>query len=156
MLLEYNHWIAMKKTDSTILKKEKMPAKAWFILDASNKTLGRFTSEIVKILRGKHKPDFTPNVDCGDGVIVINAEKIGISGAKEARKVYNHHTGWIGGLKTVSYRDMKKDHPDRIILRAVKGMMPKTKLGRHQMVRLRVFRDEKHGLEAQKPIVVNI
>jgi large subunit ribosomal protein L13 len=141
---------------STLLKNEDITSRNWFLLDASNKTLGRFASEVAKILRGKHKPNFTPHIDSGDGVIIINAEKIKVSGAKEARKVYYHYTGFIGGLKSISYRQMKEEHPDRIILRTVKGMMPRTRLGRKQMTRLRVFAGEKHLLEAQKPIVVNI
>ncbi|MGD2168639.1 MAG: 50S ribosomal protein L13 [Chlamydiota bacterium] len=138
------------------LKKEQVRNKKWFLLDASGKTLGRFASEIAKILRGKHKPDFTPNVDCGDGVIVINADKIKVTGAKEAQIVYRHYTGYIGGMRETSYQDMKNKNPDRIIFHAVKGMLPKTKLGDKQIKKLRVFAGTDHKMEAQQPVQVNI
>ncbi|MEI6241888.1 MAG: 50S ribosomal protein L13 [Chlamydiota bacterium] len=146
------------KNRTVFMKKEEVQGKRkWFILDASDKILGRFASEIVKILRGKHKVGFTPNVDVGDGVIVINAEKVRVTGSKEARKVYHHHTGSIGGIRETSYRMMIQRKPEYVIEHAVKGMMPKkNRLGRHQMKKLRVFRNEKHGMESQKPIVVNI
>jgi len=130
--------------------------RQWIILDATGKTLGRFAAEIAKILRGKHKPTFSPDIDLGDGVIVINAEKIKVTGSKEAQKNYIYHTGFMGGLRTVPYRTMQARKPEYIITHAVKGMVPRTRLGRKQMTRLRVFAGEEHHLEAQKPIKVNI
>lgn len=130
--------------------------KAWFLLDAEGKTLGRLATEVANILRGKHKPTFTPNVDTGDGVVIINAEKIAVTGAKEANKVYRHYTGHIGGLREVPYRMMKERKPTRILEHAVKGMMPKTKLGRAQIKKLRIFAGTKHNLLAQQPIAVEI
>jgi len=140
----------------TILKRGEDSSPSWWILDAKGKTLGRFCSEIAKILRGKHKPDFTPHVDCGDGVIVINAEKIRVTGNKEAQKVYRRYTGYIGGLREVDYRTMMDKNPDLIIRHAVKGMLPKTHLGRKVATRLRVFAGEDHGMKAQQPVKVNI
>jgi large subunit ribosomal protein L13 len=137
-------------------REEAIKDKKYYLLDASGKTLGRFASEVVKILRGKHKPGYTPNVDTGDGVIIINSEKIDVSGAKEAQKVYRHHTGHIGGLKEIGFRDLRMKKPSEIVLHAIKGMMPRTKLGRHQLKKLHVFVGSEHHLQAQKPIVVNI
>lgn len=128
----------------------------WFILDAAGKTLGRLTCEISKILRGKHKPTFTTYLDCGDGVIVINADKVEVTGSKEAQKLYRYYTGHMSGLREIPYRTMKARKPEFIIEHAVKGMMPKTRLGRQQLKKLRVFAGEQHNLAAQQPIQVNI
>lgn len=127
----------------------------WFLLDASGKTLGRFASEIAKVLRGKHRPDFTPYVDCGDGVIVINADKIVVTGAKKARKIYRYYTGSMSGLREIPYCTMKDRHPTFPIEHAVKGMMPKSRLARNQMKRLRIFAGAEHDMAAQQPVVVN-
>lgn len=140
---------------SPLLKKEAVRPQ-WFIFDASGKTLGRFASEIAKVLRGKHKPDFTPHVDGGDGIIVINAEKIKVTGSKEARKIYRYYTGYISGLREIPYRTMQARKPAYIIESAVKGMMPKTRLARQQYKRLRVFAGPEHRMETQQPITVNI
>ncbi|OGN60094.1 MAG: 50S ribosomal protein L13 [Chlamydiae bacterium RIFCSPHIGHO2_12_FULL_27_8] len=138
-------------------KAEALTEKKYFLFDANGKTLGRFATEISKILRGKHKPNYTPNVDTGDFVVVVNANKIKVTGTKEARKVYRYHTGWVGGLKEVPYRVMLKKNPEEIIYRAVKGMMPvKSKLARQQLKKLKIFKNEDHNLQAQKPLVVNI
>ncbi len=128
----------------------------WFLLDAAGKTLGRLACEIAKILRGKHKPTFTYNIDGGDGVIVINAEKIHVSGSKEAQKNYRYYTGHIGGLREVPYRVMQKRKPEYIIEHAVSGMMPKTRLGRAQLKKLRIYAGEEHEQGAQRPQVANI
>ncbi len=128
----------------------------WILFDAKGKTLGRLASQIAKVLMGKHKPDYTPNSDLGDGVVVINAKEIMVTGNKEAQKNYIHHTGFMGGLKTIPYRRMQEKHPERIIEIAVKGMMPKTKLGRAMIKKLRVFAGQEHTLEAQQPIAVEI
>lgn len=128
----------------------------WVLFDAKGKTLGRLASQIAKVLTGKHRPDYTPNMDLGDGVVVINADKIVLTGNKEAQKVYRHHTGWMGGLKEIPFRRMQERHPERIIEHAVKGMMPKTKLGRQMAKKMKVFAGEEHTLQAQKPISVEI
>jgi large subunit ribosomal protein L13 len=140
----------------TILKKKADNQRTWFVFDATGKTLGRFASEISKVLRGKHKPDYTPSSDTGDGVIVIHADKIVVTGAKEAQKIYKHHTGFMSGLVDTPYRVMKARHPERIIERAVKGMMPKNRIAEHQYKRLRVYNDDKYAEVAQNPVVVNI
>jgi len=144
------------KHKTTFLTKEKVRTKNWYLLDAAGKTLGRFSAEIAKILRGKHKTDFTPNVDGGDGVVVINAEKIKVTGNKENQKVYRHYSGHIGGLKEIPYKEMLAKHPERIIFNAVKGMLPKTPLGKSQIKKLRVYAGAEHDLQAQKPQAVNI
>lgn len=128
----------------------------WYVFDAKGKTLGRFASEVSKVLRGKHKPTYSPNADLGDGVIVINAKDIVVSGMKEAQKVYRHHTLFIGGLKEVPYRRMREKHPERIIEHAVRGMMPKTRLGRAMFKKLRVYAGSEHDMQAQTPITVAI
>ncbi|HEY2810222.1 MAG TPA: 50S ribosomal protein L13 [Rhabdochlamydiaceae bacterium] len=139
-----------------VKKEEAIPLRKWFILDASGKTLGRFAAEVAKILRGKHKTDFTPHVDTGDGVIVINAGKIKVTGAKAARKLYRYYTGSMSGLREIPYNVMQSRKPDYIIWHAVKGMMPKTRLGEAQMKKLRISADETHDMQAQTPIMVNI
>jgi len=138
-----------------MLKKEDAP-HIWVTLDASGKTLGRLATEISKILRGKHRATYTPHTDSGDGVIIVNAEKVVVTGNKEAQKVYQHHSGFIGGLKEIGYRTMKKRKPTYIIEHAVKGMMPKTRLGRAQMKHLRIFAGESHNMQSQQPVEVNI
>lgn len=139
---------------TTIGNKEEVK-RTWFIFDATGKTLGRFASELTKVLRGKHKPTFMTSTDLGDGVIVINADKIQVTGKKEAQKIYRYYTGSIGGLREIPYRTMKARKPEYIIEHAVKGMMPKTRLARAQAKRLRIFRTAEHGMEAQNPVVVN-
>jgi large subunit ribosomal protein L13 len=150
--------MAQAKNNKTILltKEEAQAARKWFVLDASGKTLGRFASEIAKILRGKHKTHFTSHVDTGDGVIVINAEKITVTGAKNAQKNYYYHTGAMSGLREVPYEVMKARKPDYIIRRAVKGMMPKTRLAEAQIKKLRIFKGDQHDMVAQQPQSVNI
>jgi large subunit ribosomal protein L13 len=147
-----------KKNNTTILltKEEALAKKKWFLLDATGKTLGRFSSEVAKILRGKHKPNFTSHVDAGDGVVIINASKIKVTGAKEAQKIYRYYTGSMGGLREVPYRIMLARKPEYIIRKAVKGMMPKTRLAEAQMKKLRIFADDQHDLQAQQPIVAQI
>ncbi len=147
----------MKKNQTIFLTKEQAKQnQQWFVLDAEGKTLGRFAAEVAKILRGKHKTTFTPHVDAGDGVIIINAGKVKVTGAKAGQKVYRHYTGFVGGLRETMYWVMQKKKPHYIIEHAVKGMMPKTKLARQQMKKLRIFCGNEHNMQAQKPQKVNI
>ena len=145
-----------KQEIKTYICKKGENEQNWLIFDASGKTLGRLASEIAKVLRGKHKPIFTPFIDTGDGVIVINAEKIKVTGAKEAQKIYYRHTGYQSGLRKVPYRTMMDRKPTYILEHAVKGMMPKTKMGRSQFKKLKVFAGSEHKMQAQKPTNVNI
>ncbi len=144
-----------QKTTQLTLE-EARALKKWILIDAQGKTLGRLAAEIAKILRGKHKVHFTPHIDCGDGVIVINAEQVRVTGAKEAQKVYRRYTGFIGGLRETPYRVMMSKKPTYILQHAVQGMMPKTKLGRAQLKRLRIFAKEQHDMAAQQPVTVHI
>ena len=147
-----------KKKNTTILltKEAACAAKKWFILDATGKTLGRFSAEVAKILRGKHKTDFTPHVDAGDGVVIINASKIKVTGAKAAQKIYRYYTGSIGGMREVPYEVMQARKPEYILRHAVKGMMPKTRLAEAQMKKLRIFGGDQHDMQAQQPVPVQI
>jgi large subunit ribosomal protein L13 len=145
----------LKKQKSFQLKPSDIK-RNWFILDAAGKTLGRFASEITKILRGKHKPTFTTYMDGGDGVIILNAGKIVVTGNKEADKHYIHYTGSMSGLRKIPYRTMKARHPEYMIEHAVKTMMPRTRLANAQLKRLRVFAGAEHNMAAQKPIQANI
>jgi large subunit ribosomal protein L13 len=123
----------------------------WFVVDATNKVLGRLASEVAKILRGKHKPTFSPSVDAGDHVIVLNADKVAVTGNKGSDKLYRHYSGYPGGLKETSFNLLMKKHPERIIEKAVWGMLPKNRLGRAQIKKLRVYTGDTHQHEAQKP-----
>jgi large subunit ribosomal protein L13 len=146
----------LKLTKTRLLTKEKaLEDRRWYLFDASGKILGRFASEIAKVLRGKHKVDYSPTVDAGDGVIIVNAEKIEVTGGKEARKVYKKHTGFVGGLKETPYRVLKQKHPEEVIFLAVRGMMPKSRLAKNQLKKLRIYRGAEHDMQAQKPIIVN-
>ena len=145
----------MNKGNTTTFTRKEDVVQQWYVIDAAGKTLGRLSSEVAKILRGKHRVDFTPFTDCGDGVIIINAEKIAVTGKKKARKIYKYHTGSPGGLREVSYQTMQARHPEYPIEHAVYGMLPKSRLGRQQRRRLRVFAGAQHSMDAQKPIIVN-
>ncbi|MGD9678297.1 MAG: 50S ribosomal protein L13 [Vulcanibacillus sp.] len=127
--------------------------RKWYVIDATGKTLGRLASEAAIILRGKHKPQFTPHIDTGDFVVVINAEKIVLTGNKLADKKYYHHSGYPGGLKVVVAGDMLKNKPERMLELAVKGMLPKGTLGTKQGMKLKVYRTSEHPHQAQKPEV---
>jgi large subunit ribosomal protein L13 len=126
----------------------------WYVIDAEGKTLGRLATEIARRLRGKHKPEYTPHVDTGDYIIVINAEKIGVTGNKEKDKMYYHHTGYIGNLKSVSLGKLRQTFPDRIINKAVQGMLPRNPLGRAMFKKLKVYAGPEHGHLAQQPKVL--
>ncbi|WP_352419154.1 50S ribosomal protein L13 [Proteiniborus sp.] len=140
---------------SFIAKPNEIERK-WYIIDAEGKTLGRLSTEIASILRGKHKPIFTPHVDTGDYVIVINAEKVVLTGKKLEQKAYRYHTGYAGGLKEISYGKLMEKNPEKIISLAVKGMLPKNSLGRSMFKKLKVYKGSEHKHEAQKPEVYEI
>lgn len=123
----------------------------WYVIDAEGKTLGKLAAETASILRGKKKPIYTPHVDCGDYVIVINAEKVHVTGKKEEDKIYAHHTGYPGGLKETTLKEMRAKKPEEIIRHAVKGMMPKGRLGRQMYKKLKVYAGTEHPHAAQKP-----
>ena len=125
--------------------------RKWYVVDATDKVLGRLASEIAQILRGKRKPEYAPHADVGDHVIVINAEKIKVTGAKAENKVYHRHTGYAGGLRTTPYSRMIERHPDRVIRKAVQGMLPHTRLGRTQIKKLSVYAGAEHRHQAQSP-----
>ncbi|MEX1012498.1 MAG: 50S ribosomal protein L13 [Waddliaceae bacterium] len=144
------------KADNTFVLKKEEVNRGWILFDAAGKTLGRISTEIANVLRGKHKADFTPHVDSGDGVIVINADKIVVTGSKETQKVYRYYTGHIGGMREVPYKTMMAKKPGYAIEHAVWGMMPRTRLSRAQIKRLRVFAGSEHKMDAQRPIQVNI
>jgi len=127
--------------------------RKWYVVDAKGKTLGRLASEVAALLRGKHKPQYTPHVDTGDFVIVINAKEVQLTGKKLANKIYYRHSGWPGGLKKTTAADMRNTRPERMIELAVKGMLPKTSLGRRQLRKLKVYAGPEHPHQAQKPEV---
>ena len=130
--------------------------RKWYVVDASGKTLGRLASEVAKVLSGKNKPTYTQFMDMGDYVIVVNAEKIAVTGKKLEQKLYTHHTGYIGGLKQTTLKKMLETKPEAVITHAVKGMLPKNTLGRSMMRKLHVYAGAEHKHEAQKPEVLEI
>ena len=136
---------------STYMPKAADITRKWYVLDAAGKTLGKVATEAATLLRGKHKPTFAPHADCGDSVIIINAEKVVLTGKKLEQKKYYHHTGYIGHLKEVKYGTLIKTKPEFIIEKAVKGMLPDNTIGRNAMTRLRVYKGADHKQAAQKP-----
>ncbi len=135
----------------TYMAKASDIKRKWYVVDAEGKPLGRLASEVAKIIRGKHKPQFTPHVDVGDFVIVLNADKVVLTGKKLDQKYYRHHSGYPGGLKEVKYRKFLHDKPERAIEKAVKGMLPKNSLGRAMGKKLKVYRGSEHKHQAQMP-----
>lgn len=129
--------------------------RKWYIFDAEGQTLGRLASNVANILRGKHKPEYTPHVDTGDFVVIINADKISVSGKKFTDKMYHHHTGFPGGLRSISFKDLMKKHPTRAIEKAVKGMLPHNTLGAEQLKKLKIYAGSEHPHAAQQPIEYN-
>ena len=136
---------------STTLAKNETVSRKWYVLDAAGKSLGRTAAQAAVLLRGKHKADYTPNVDCGDFVIIINAEKATLTGNKLTQKYYRRHTGWIGGLKEVQYKTLMANRPELAMELAVKGMLSKNTLGRNALTRLHIYKGAEHKHEAQKP-----
>lgn len=135
----------------TFSAKPETVQRDWYVVDATDKVLGRLARDIAVRLRGKHKPEYTPHVDTGDYIVVINAEKVCVTGNKETDKIYYHHTGYPGGLKQATFREMNEKSPERVIELAVKGMLPKNKLGRAMFKKLKVYAGDAHLHEAQQP-----
>ena len=136
---------------TTYMPNAQIVERKWYVVDATGQTLGRLASQVATILRGKNKVIFTPHVDCGDHVIIINADQVQMTGKKLDQKIYRKHSGYVGGLKEVSAREMMAKQPEKVIMLAVKGMLPKNSLGRQMLTKLRVYAGAEHGHEAQQP-----
>ena len=143
----------MNNTTYSVKKSEN--ERKWYIIDAENKPLGRVATQAALILRGKHKPTYTPNLDTGDHVIIINCSKVVLTGKKLDQKIYRHHSGYIGGMKEISARQLLNKDPEQMMMRAVKGMLPHNSLGRQQLKKLRVYAGSEHENAAQKPEIWN-
>jgi large subunit ribosomal protein L13 len=141
---------------TTVSAKPAEVCRDWYVVDAADKTLGRLASEIALRLRGKHKPEYTPHVDTGDYIIVVNAEKVRVTGNKMQNKMYHHHTGYIGNLKSINLEKLLAKAPERVIQTAVKGMLPKNPLGRAMFRKLRVYAGPSHEHQAQQPLPLEI
>lgn len=137
--------------DKSFIQKPQEVERKWYLIDAEGQTLGRMASQIAMILRGKNKPTYTPHVDCGDYVIVINAEKVAVTGKKRSDKVYKRHSGYPGGLKETTFDELMEKHPEEAVRHAVRGMMPKGRLGRQMFKKLKVYAGPEHNHAAQKP-----
>ncbi len=135
--------------------KAKEIEKKWYIIDADGKSLGRVASEAAKLLKGKHKPTYSTHLDCGDFVIVLNSDKIVLTGNKLTDKIYRHHSGYIGEMKEIAYKDLMKNSSDKALMVAVKGMIPKNTLGREMLTKLKIFKGSEHNHDAQKPEIWN-
>lgn len=140
----------------TYSAKSETAKRDWYVVDATDKTLGRMATEIANRLRGKHKPEYTPHVDTGDYIVVVNAEKVKVTGNKTTDKMYYHHTGYPGGIKSISFEKLQEKAPERIIQQAVKGMMPRNKLSRAMLSKLKVYAGSEHPHAAQQPVELNI
>lgn len=140
----------------TFSAKSETVKRDWFVIDAEDKVLGRLATEIAHRLRGKHKAEYTPHVDTGDYIVIINAEKVVVTGNKTKNKLYHHHTGYPGGLKTVSFEKLQATKPEMIIEKAVKGMLPKNPLGRDMFRKLKVYAGSEHNHAAQQPKALEI
>ena len=140
----------------TISAKPETVRRDWYVVDATDKTLGRLSTEIARRLRGKHKPEYTPHVDTGDYIVVVNAEKVRVTGNKAQDKMYYRHTGYPGGLKEMSFEKLIDHKPERVIELAVKGMLPRTPLGRDMLRKLKVYASSEHPHTAQQPIELKL
>ncbi len=140
----------------TYMAKAETVERKWYVVDAAGVPLGRLASRVASVLRGKNKPTFTPNVDCGDFVIIINTDKAVLTGKKLENKFYRYHTGYIGGLKEISYKKMMEEKSDLAVYEAVKGMLPKNSLGRTMLKKLKVYKGAEHNHAAQKPEVLKL
>ena len=139
----------------TIMANKATVEKKWFIIDGDDKVLGRVAAEAAKILRGKHKPSFTPNVDCGDNVIILNSDKLVLTGKKEEQKYFKRYSGFTNGLKEIQYKKMMAEQSDVALMRAIKGMLPKNTLGRNMAKHVHIYKGAEHNNQAQKPEVWN-
>lgn len=135
----------------TFSAKNETVKREWFVIDAENKVLGRLAAEVARRLRGKHKPEYTPHVDTGDYIVVVNAGKVALTGNKANAKVYYHHTGHPGGIVGISFKDMLEKHPTRVLENAVRGMLPRNKLGRAMLSKLKIYAGAEHTHQAQRP-----
>jgi len=135
----------------TFTQKQEEIERNWYIVDAEGETLGRLASRIAPILKGKHKPVYTPHLDCGDFVIIVNAEKVRVTGRKMDQKLYHRHSGYPGGLRSISLKDQLAKHPERVLQAAIRGMLPKNKLGRRMLKKLKVYAGDSHPHQAQQP-----
>ena len=140
---------------STYMAKPETVERRWFVIDAAGKPLGKVAVKAAEILRGKHRPEFTPHVDCGEFVIVVNASKAILTGKKLDQKFYRHHSGYIGGLKEISYRHLMETRPEKAVELAVKGMLPHNSIGAKSFTRLKVYAGAEHKQQAQKPVVLD-
>ena len=140
----------------TFSAKHEDVKRDWYVVDAQDKVLGRLAAEIARRLKGKHKPEYTPHVDTGDYIVVVNAEKVAVTGNKYQDKMYYHHTGYPGGIKSANFRTMIENHPTRVIEKAVKGMLPKNKLGAAMLSKLKIYAGEEHNHHAQQPKTLEI
>ena len=140
----------------TVSAKKESVSREWYVVDATDKTLGRLSTAIANRLRGKHKPEYTPHVDTGDYIVVVNAEKVRVTGNKTTDKVYHHHTGYPGGIKSITFDKLIDKAPERVIEKAVKGMMPKNKLSRSMMSKLKIYAGNEHPHSAQQPMPLDI
>ena len=146
----------MEETVKTYYPKPNEVEREWYLIDAEDQVLGRVATKAAQLLRGKHKPQYTPGVDVGDFVIIINADKIRVTGSKAKDKVYYHHSGWPGGLKAETFEEGMAKHPERVVERAVQGMLPKNTLGRAQGLKLKVYAGPDHPHAAQKPTEIKL
>ena len=135
----------------TFTQKQEEIARNWYVVDAEGETLGRLASRIAPILKGKHKPVYTPHMDCGDYVIIVNAEKVRVTGRKMDQKLYYRHSGYPGGLRSISLKDQLAKHPERVLQAAIRGMLPKNKLGRRMLKKLKVYAGNSQPHQAQQP-----
>ncbi len=140
----------------TFMAKNGEVERKWYVVDATDMPLGRLASQVAAILRGKNKPTFTPNVDCGDHVIIVNTDKVILTGKKLEKKFYTYHTGYIGGLKQIPYSRMMAEKSDLAVYEAVKGMLPKNSLGRKMLTKLRVYKGAEHNQQAQMPVELKL
>ena len=141
---------------STFMAKKETVERKWYVIDAAGQPLGKTAAKAATILRGKHRPEFTPHVDCGEFVIIINADKAILTGNKLEQKYYRHHSGYIGGLKEVQYKTLMATKPEKAMELAVKGMLPKNTIGAKSFTRLKVYAGEAHNHEAQKPVAIEV
>jgi len=140
----------------TVSAKKESISQEWYVVDATNKTLGRLSTAIANRLRGKHKPEYTPHVDTGDYIVVVNAEKVRVTGNKKTDKIYHHHTGYPGGIKSITFDKLIDKAPEQVIEKAVKGMMPKNKLSRSMLSKLKIYAGSAHPHSAQQPMPLEI